>query len=333
MNVSVILKDGRAFLSGLLTKKVRREMAFPKLITCCCLLVLLMNSSSVSGQKKEHNSESKRTQNQSQVKSLNLPGLDNVFQIDRQIYSGSGPAEQRSFDALKKLGVKTVISVDGTEPHLKMAQQAGLRYIHIPIGYDGVSHDAGLSFARAARDLQGSIYIHCHHGRHRGPTATAVVGICRGTFTRQQAVDFLKLAGTSRSYAGLWRDVRNFKVPPADAVLPKLLETTPVSPLVKAMSQISHHFEYLDQMQTRNQQPQIRQKNLDSLVLLREEFREAARKHAVDYDERFKKWMLESATQVKALEKSFDDNEQKQIASGLKTLKAQCKQCHSAYRD
>ena len=308
-------------------------MRHHKLIVFCGLLVLTVNNSPSPGQEKDARPEVAKGQKKTEVKSLSLPGLDNVFQVDNQVYSGSGPAEQRSFDALKQLGVKTIISVDGTEPHLDMARQAGMRYVHIPIGYDGVSHAAGLAFARAAKDLKGPIYIHCHHGRHRGPTATAVVGICRGTFTKQQAADFLKLAGTSKSYAGLWRDVRNFKIPASNTPLPELVESTPVSPLVKAMSHISHHFEYLDQMQAKNQQPQIWQKNQETLALLREEFREAARKHVADYDEMFKKWMLASEAQVKVLEESFRKNDQKQISAGLKNLKTQCKQCHKAYRD
>lgn len=309
-------------------------MTIRKCFFLCCLLLISVESGTVTGQPQpDRKLESTQVQKQAGVKSLSLPGLDNVFQIDDQVYSGSGPAEQRSFDALKKLGVKTIISVDGTEPHLEMAKRDGMRYVHIPIGYDGVSHDAGLAFARVAKDIKGPVYIHCHHGRHRGPTATAVLGICRGTFNQQQAIDFLKLAGTSKSYAGLWRDVRKFKVPPADAPLPELVETAPVSPLVKAMSQISHHFEALEHMQDKNQQLLIRQKNQETLVLLREEFREAARKHAEDYDEKFKKWMLKSESQVNELENAFRKNEQKQISTGLKTLKAQCKQCHAAYRD
>lgn len=308
-----------------------------KLFPLSCLLMLAMINTLLAVQQSPAQPKAKpaakQTQNQSQVRSMSLPGLDNVFQIDKQIYSGSGPAEQKSFDALNKLGIKTIISVDGTKPHLDLAKSAGMRYVHIPIGYDGVSQDAGLAFARAARDLKGPIYIHCHHGRHRGPTAAAVVGLCRGTFDKKTAIDFLTQAGTSKGYAGLWKDVREFQIPSDKAVLPELVESTPVSPLVTAMSEISHHFEYLDQKKAANAQALIKKKNLEVLVLLREEFREASRKHAEDYDEMFKTWMQESEAEVRQLENAFQKNDQKQIAAGLKTLKSQCKQCHKAYRD
>ncbi len=304
-------------------------MAFFRSITLFSMLLLVNNSGSLSGQQ----TDTAPAQKPVVVKSMSLPGLDNVFQVDEAVYSGSGPAEQRSFDALQKLGVKTIVSVDGTEPHLGMARRAGMRYVHIPIGYDGLSNDAGLAFARVAKEIKGPVYIHCHHGKHRGPTATAVVGLCRGTFNQQQALDFLKRAGTSKDYAGLWRDIRNFKVPSADTPLPKLVESTPVSPLVKAMSQISHHFESLDQMQTQNQHPLVRKKNRETLVLLQEEFREAARKYADDYDEMFQKWMRESEKRVDTLQTAFQKDDQKQMARELKAFKMQCKRCHVAYRD
>ena len=65
-------------------------------------------------------------------------GLHNVFQLNERLYSGGGPEGDSGFASLKKLGVKTVISVDGARPDVARARAHGLRYVHVPIGYRGV---------------------------------------------------------------------------------------------------------------------------------------------------------------------------------------------------
>ena len=82
---------------------------------------------------------------------------------------------------LARLGVKTIVNVDGATPKLEMAQKYGLDYIHIPIGYDGITAEQSAAMVRVMREREGPFYFHCHHGKHRGPTAAAVAlaGRCR----------------------------------------------------------------------------------------------------------------------------------------------------------
>src|SRR4051794_23849607 len=76
-------------------------------------------------------------------------GLHNIFRVTDRLYSGSSPEGDASFAALRKLGIKTVISVDGARPDVKRARKFGLRYVHLPIGYDGVPREQALRLARA----------------------------------------------------------------------------------------------------------------------------------------------------------------------------------------
>ncbi len=126
------------------------------------------------------------------------------------IYSGSEPAGDAAFAALARLGVKTIVSVDGARPDVDAAHKAGLRYIHIPIGYDGIPEPAAAALTRAGRDAEKPIYVHCHHGRHRGPAAAAIACIGIGETRGNDAPAILGLAGTGKEYAGLWRDVEAF---------------------------------------------------------------------------------------------------------------------------
>lgn len=131
------------------------------------------------------------------------------------IYSGAEPADPTELQELADLGVRTIISVDGSEPDVESARALGMRYVHIPIGYDGPTTHQGLTIARALRDLPGPVYFHCYHGKHRGPTACAVAAVLTGRATNDQALDLLTQAGTSPNYAGLWESVRG--ATPADA--------------------------------------------------------------------------------------------------------------------
>src|SRR5438094_677830 len=81
----------------------------------------------------------------------------------------SSPDGDEGFHSLQQLGIKTIVSVDGARPEVDLARKYGLRYVHLPIGYDAVPREQALRIARAIRDLPGPVYIHCHHGRHRGP--------------------------------------------------------------------------------------------------------------------------------------------------------------------
>ena len=73
--------------------------------------------------------------------------------------------------------MQTVISVDGAKPDLEAARKHGLRYVHLPHGYDGVPAPRGDELAIALRTLEGPIYVHCHHGKHRSPAAAGVAWV------------------------------------------------------------------------------------------------------------------------------------------------------------
>ena len=69
---------------------------------------------------------------------MEIPGIHNAFQVTEKIYSGSQPEGDAAFAALQKLGVKTILSVDGSKPDVERAHKFGLRYVHLPFSYDGI---------------------------------------------------------------------------------------------------------------------------------------------------------------------------------------------------
>ena len=109
------------------------------------------------------------------VHALKAEGIDNFYQLSEKFSSGSAPEGDAAFAELKKLGVKTIITVDGARPDVDASRRFGIRYVHLPIGYDGVPAAQAVRLVKAAETLPGPIYIHCHHGMHRGPAGAAVI--------------------------------------------------------------------------------------------------------------------------------------------------------------
>jgi hypothetical protein len=141
--------------------------------------------------------------------------------------------------------VRTVISVDGAKPDVEAARKHGLRYVHLPIGYDGVPEEKTLALAKALRELPGPHYIHCHHGKHRGPTAAAVACVAAGKLDTEGALRVLATMGTGERYRGLWAAAREAKRLDTSAVSLEFREIAPVPPLMEAMVALDQAFENL----------------------------------------------------------------------------------------
>jgi protein tyrosine phosphatase (PTP) superfamily phosphohydrolase (DUF442 family) len=264
------------------------------------------------------------------------PGLHNVLRLTDAIYSGSEPHAEEGFASLASLGVKTVVSVDGAKPNVELARKHGLRYVHIPIGYDGVSKDAALSLARLVKEAEGPIYIHCHHGKHRGPAAAAVACIAAGEATGETAVEILNRSGTSKDYAGLWRDVQAFTPPASGAELPNLVETAQVGSSAAAMAQLDRGFDNLKLCRAASWQSPADHPDIvpaQEALLVREGLHEAGRHLADEYDQEFRAWLAEAESLASGLEQSLRDGQPAAAETQFAGLEQSCKRCHAKHRD
>jgi protein tyrosine phosphatase (PTP) superfamily phosphohydrolase (DUF442 family)/cytochrome c556 len=181
-------------------------------------------------------------------KPLELAGLHQVFDLGSNVISGSVPETDADFAALAKRGIKVILSVDGSKPYVDLAHKYGLRYIHLPVGYDGISAQRALEISKVATEEKEPMYVHCHHGKHRGPAAAALLLETRAGWTPDQAEAWLKQAGTAPEYAGLYKSVHDFKAPTSETlakISAKFPEVTPPAPLVDAMVALDEHFDQL----------------------------------------------------------------------------------------
>ncbi len=147
-----------------------------------------------------------------------VTGLHNLFRLSENIYSGAEPENEAALRQLAAMGIRTIMSVDGAPPNHAVANQLGMRYVHVPICYDGISDTEALAIAKSFRELDGPFYVHCFHGRHRGPAAAALGRLVLDGVSRQRALaEMRQWCGTASKYDGLYADIAFDEIPTAAA--------------------------------------------------------------------------------------------------------------------
>jgi rhodanese-related sulfurtransferase len=273
--------------------------------------------------------------------------LHNVFRLTPQLLSGSAPEGRDAFAELARLGVRTILSVDGSKPDLATAHQFGMRYVHLPHGYDGISADLQIRLAKAGHSLPGPIYVHCHHGKHRGPAAAAVLCLADGRWDSTVAERWLKSAGTSPQYAGLYEVVRRYHPPTADilkVVSDDFPEVSKVPGLVEAMVDIDLRWDHLKLVQQAGYAVPTSHPDLQpaqEAVLLWEHYREARRlPEAAERGTNFISSLESSEALAKTLEqqlRSWSANSspdaRAQLDASMIRVGQSCTDCHRQHRD
>jgi protein tyrosine phosphatase (PTP) superfamily phosphohydrolase (DUF442 family) len=277
---------------------------------------------------------------------LSSQHLPNAIRVHAKVISGGLPADQRAFQELQEMGVKTIISVDGAMPDVELATQFGMRYIHLPHGYDGISAERVKELAKAIRELEGPIYIHCHHGRHRSPAAAATACVTAGFIEPHSGVALLRFAGTSPNYRGLFRAAEQARLLPAaelDSLRVEFKERAEVPSLATAMVALEHTFDNLRKLSANGWKQSNTPPDIDAAheaLLLREHFAELLRTDNTRQREENYQQLLNDAEQLaEQLEKSLTISKSARLRNpeGLSTLMKRlednCRSCHTRFRD
>lgn len=279
---------------------------------------------------------------------LELPGIPNPIQVNERVISGGLPHGEEAFAALARLGVKTILSVDGARPDVELARKYGLRYVHLPHGYDGIPQQRLLDLAKAIRELPGPIYIHCHHGKHRSPAAAAAGCVAAGLIPKQVAVAVLETAGTSPHYRGLFQAVHQAEPLPVEQVArhqAKFPEIAAVPPLAAAMVDIDEIFERLKLLAAHGWNRVPDQPDLDSAheaLLLKEQYRELGRQEAVrQKPAEFREMLAEAEATVGRWEAALRAWQAagspppipEEVGRLYQRAGDQCRLCHERFRD
>jgi protein tyrosine phosphatase (PTP) superfamily phosphohydrolase (DUF442 family) len=275
-------------------------------------------------------------------------GLPNAIRVHEKVISGGEPAGEHAFNDLKKLGVRTIISVDGARPNVEIARRLGIRYVHLPHGYNGISDERAKELALAVRTLPGPIYIHCHHGRHRSPAASAVACVASGLIDKAVATTILTVAGTNPNYVGLFASVeKSRKLSDSEwaTISSDFPESTKLPPLAEAMVALDHTFESLNKglVDGPHSVPSSSPSELiHQSLLLNEHFAEMLRlDHVTHESQKFRELLIESEAISRNLLQTMEawkENPSKNdlLASAnpmMNAIATRCTQCHQLSRD
>lgn len=278
----------------------------------------------------------------SQIERIEARHLPNPVRVHDKVISGGLPEGDAAFAELKRLGVQTVISVDGAKPDVATAKKFGMRYVHLPHGYNGVPPERAKELAKAVRDLPGTVYIHCHHGKHRSPAATAVACVGAGLIGHNDAAAVLKVAGTSESYRGLFQSA-NDAHPRDKALLDEMNAEFPsvakLPAMAEAMVEMEHVHDHLKALERAGWQMLPDQPDLSpdhEALLLREHFTELLRtKEVQEQPEEFQELARAGETASQALEDALKDEgtDARRASELFLAVSNNCKSCHQTFRD
>ncbi len=320
------------------------------LVSCAVAPALLLLYAAPQERSNEASGQVQR------VASMHLP---NLVQVHPRVLSGGLPRGDDAFAELRDRGVKTVISVDGARPDAATAEKFGIRYVHLPHGYDGVPDHRVWELAKAVCTLEGPIYIHCHHGKHRSPAAVAAACVAVGLLPGSDAVSVLKLAGTNPHYRGLYEAARGAERLDPSALANLKVEfrsAVDVAPMAQAMVAIEHTHDRLKAFAAAEWQAPRDQPDLDAAheaLLLREHFTELLRTDAVLHEsDEFRSLLRESELASEGLERALRSGDRAASSSKesptdpspqegpagaagdfLARITAHCQTCHLQFRD
>ena len=272
--------------------------------------------------------------------------MHNVFQLSEQILSGSEPHGDEAFAELERRGIRTVLSVDGSNPDLELAGRHGLRYVHVPIQYKGIAGDEILRIAKTFRELDGPFYVHCFHGKHRGPAAAAVGRCVLDGAPRDRAIaEMRQWMGTSEGYEGLYQTIATQAIPDAETTAAYAYDfpsTQPLEGFAAGMSALVRARDALKHLAKRDfgvdpahpdVSPRNEAKKLHGYLL--------ACRDTYDYEtgaEDFRGWLDKSITDAATLadlfaEDSRDAARVDRAGAVFGEILDTCKRCHAAYRN
>lgn len=268
--------------------------------------------------------------------------LHNAHRINDKVISGAQPEGEESFKELAGLGVRTIVSVDGAQPDVELARKYGMKYVHVPTRYNGVTTEQGQAVAKALMDMPGSVYVHCHHGKHRSAAAAAVACVVNGMLPPEKAESVLQTFGTGANYTGLWKAAREAR--PMDAQALKdlkvdLVEARKLPAIARAMVTIDEHWDALKLIQKAGWKTPTDHPDLDpahEALQVHELLRDLRRTEETrTQPEKFQQMLAANEEQVGALHKLLKAGgaEKGALDAAMKTASGSCTACHQAYRD
>ena len=127
-----------------------------------------------------------------------LNGLKNfAVQYDANFIRGGDILTGAAAAQLKKLNIKTVISISPTDFERKFCKDHGFKLVELEFTKDpGPSAKTLLSYIEALRINPAPYYVHCHGGAHRGGILGILYRVVKQDWKLEKATkEFVQLGG------------------------------------------------------------------------------------------------------------------------------------------
>jgi protein tyrosine phosphatase (PTP) superfamily phosphohydrolase (DUF442 family) len=160
-----------------------------------------------------------------------IPGLRNLARVDKGLWRSYQP-RRRGFEQLKKLGVKTVVSLRMTRSDRKYLEGLGLRYRRIPITPWKANEARLLEVLKIITDPRNQpVHVHCKHGADRTGLVIALYRVVVQGWSKDRALRELSRFGFHSVWKNLKRTLERIDV----AAFRKRLAAAPIQtpPLVR----------------------------------------------------------------------------------------------------
>ena len=137
-----------------------------------------------------------------------LPGLPNFSQVSSGLYRGAQPTAE-GFRELRRMGIRTVISLRALHSDRADLEGTGLRYVRISCNAWHPEDEDVLKFLKLMRDpANHPVFVHCQHGADRTGMMVAVYRIVEQGWTIDEAMAELPRFG----FHPIWTQIRAYLV-------------------------------------------------------------------------------------------------------------------------
>jgi protein tyrosine phosphatase (PTP) superfamily phosphohydrolase (DUF442 family) len=137
-------------------------------------------------------------------------------QVDERMFRGGQP-DRAGFDALRGLGVRTVINLRGEHDERELVEKLGMKYVYVPVELSlfgsgsRMPESAVRKFFEVVDDVEaGPIFVHCRRGADRTGAIVGFYRIARQGWDANRAYREARQIGMQWWFRGLKDQLNDF---------------------------------------------------------------------------------------------------------------------------
>jgi len=139
-----------------------------------------------------------------------IAGLLNFAKVSDELYRGQQP-ERSGFEALKKMGIKTVVSLRAFHSDRSMLKGLGLNYYRVSFNTWHAEDEDVLAFLKIIKNPKyHPVFVHCQHGADRTGTMCAIYRVAVQGWKMEDAISEMKNFGFHEIWTNLPKYLKAF---------------------------------------------------------------------------------------------------------------------------